>query len=77
MKTIKALLYFLILLIMPFTSLIAQTEQFPPQREISRDSLLIYARMIIDSADSRVLVTVDEGGKPQARIMSPFPPEEN
>ena len=77
MKTIKALLYFLMLLIMPFTSLIAQTEQFPPQREISRDSLLIYARMIIDSADSRVLVTVDEEGKPQARTMSPFPPEEN
>ena len=77
MTTIKSLLYFLTIVLMTFSSLIAQTEQFPPQREISRDSLLIYARIIVDSADSRVLVTVDEDGKPQARTMSPFPPEEN
>jgi general stress protein 26 len=65
-------------LILFFTSLlIAQTEQFPAQREISRDSLLTYARIIIDSAKCRALVTVDEEGKPQARTMSPFPPEEN
>ena len=74
---IQSLKYLLVLLLLPTSSLIAQTEQFPPQREISRDSLLIYARIIVDSADSRVLVTVDEDGKPQARTMSPFPPEEN
>lgn len=54
-----------------------QTTQFPPLREISRDSLLIYARTIIDSSESHVLVTVDEEGKPQARTMSPFQPEED
>ncbi|MCU0414677.1 MAG: pyridoxamine 5'-phosphate oxidase family protein [Ignavibacteriaceae bacterium] len=77
MTTIKSLLYFLTIVLITISSLIAQTEQFPPQREISRDSLLIYARIIVDSADSRVLVTVDQEGKPQARTMSPFPPEEN
>lgn len=68
---------FIVLLLLPTSTLIAQTEQFPLQREISRDSLLIYSRMIIDSAKSRVFITVDEEGKPQARTMSPFPPEDN
>ncbi len=69
--------YLLVLLILPYSSVVAQDEQFPPQREISRDSLLTYARIIIDSSISRVLVTVDETGKPRARTMSPFTPEEN
>jgi len=58
-------------------STVAQDEQFPPQREVSRDSILIYARMIVDSSNSRVLVTVDESEKPRARIMSPFTPEDD
>ena len=73
----KVLRYWLVLLILPYSSIVAQDEQFPPQREISRDSLLTYARIIIDSSNSRVLVTVDETGKPRARTMSPFTPEEN
>jgi len=73
----KVVMYLLVLLILPHTSIVAQDEQFPPQREISRDSLLIYARMIVDSSNSRVLVTVDETEKPRARTMSPFTPEEN
>lgn len=73
----QSLKYLLVLLLLPISTLIAQTEQFPSQREISRDSLLTYARIIIDSAKSRVFVTVDEEGKPQARTMSPFPPEDN
>jgi general stress protein 26 len=73
----KVLMYLLVLLILPYASIVAQDEQFPPQREVSRDSLLIYARMIVDSSNSRVFVTVDELGKPRARTMSPFTPEEN
>jgi len=73
----KALMYLLVLLILPYSLITAQDEQFPPQREISRDSLLIYARIIIDSSDSHVLVTVDEKDNPRARTMSPFTPEEN
>ena len=74
---IKVLKYLLVLLFLPYASIVAQTEQFPPQRELSRDSILTYARMIIDSSNSRVLVTVDETGKPRARTMSPFTPEED
>ena len=76
-RFINVLRHLLILLLLPCTSIIAQTEQFPPQREISHDSLLIYARMVIDSSNSRVLVTVDETGKPRARTMSTFTPEDN
>lgn len=66
-----------ILLILLSFDFFSQTTQFPPLRELSRDSLLIYARTIINSAESRVLVTVDEDGKPQARTMAPFHPEED
>jgi general stress protein 26 len=76
-RFVKALMCLLVLLILSYTSIIAQDEQFPPQREVSRDSLLTYARMIVDSSDSHVLITVDESGKPRARTMSPFSPEEN
>jgi general stress protein 26 len=76
-RFVKALMYLLVLLILPYTSIIAQDEQFPTQREVSRDSLLTYAWMIVDSSDSHVLVTVDETGKPHARTMSPFTPEED
>jgi general stress protein 26 len=73
----QALKYLLVVLLLSTFSLIAQTEQFSAQREISRDSLLTYARIIIDSAKCRVFITVDEDGKPCAREMSPFPPEDN
>jgi len=76
-RFVKVLSYMLVLLLLPFTCILAQNEQFPQQREIPRDSLLIYARMIVDSSSSRVLVTVDETGKPRARTMSPFTPEDN
>lgn len=44
--------------------------------ELSRDSLLKVANIIIDSARCRVLVSVDEEGKPHVREMDPFAPEE-
>ncbi|NQT23953.1 pyridoxamine 5'-phosphate oxidase family protein [candidate division KSB1 bacterium] len=59
------------------SSLIAQEKQDKLQQEISRDSLLTLARTIIDSAQCRTFITVDENGKPQARAMSPFTPEED
>jgi hypothetical protein len=68
--------FFFALLILP-SYLFGQTGQFSPQREISRDSLLTYARLIIDSAKCQVLVIVDEEGKPHAGEMSPFRPEDN
>ena len=55
----------------------AQELLVKDRAEISRDSLLTIAQTIIDSARSRTFVTVDENGKPQARTMYVFPPEEN
>jgi len=76
-RFVEVLKYLLVLLFLPYVFIVAQDEQFPPQREVQGDSLLNYARMIIDSSDSRVLITVDETGKPRARTMSPFTPENN
>jgi general stress protein 26 len=57
--------------------LLAQDEGVFSKRAVSRDSLLKISRMIIDSARCRVLVTVDENGKPHAREMDPFAPEQD
>ena len=69
--------YLIFLTLLPLCNHFTQTEQFPKQREVSQDSLLIYARIIVDSSDSRTLITVDETQKPHARTMSPFSPEED
>jgi general stress protein 26 len=55
----------------------AQGSQSKSLQQISRDSLLNVARIIAESAECRVLITVDESGKPHAREMSPFKQEEN
>ena len=70
--TLQTLIF---LTLLPFCNFFTQTNQFPSQRDVSRDSLLICARIIIDSSDSRTFITVDETEKPHARTMSPFPPE--
>ncbi|MCK5033198.1 MAG: pyridoxamine 5'-phosphate oxidase family protein [Calditrichia bacterium] len=67
----------ILVIILLASSLKAQEPKYQLQQEISRDSLLTIARTIIDSARCRTFVTVDENGKPQARTMSPFPPEED
>jgi general stress protein 26 len=64
-----------ILLITP--SLMAQELLVKDRPEIPRDSLLKVALTIIESAQSKALITVDEDGKPQARTMSVFPIEED
>jgi len=74
-RSIHFILVLVIILIA--SSLLAQEQQDKVQQEISRDSLLTVARTIIDSAQCRTFITVDENGKPQARTMSPFPPEED
>ena len=68
---------FVLVIISITSSLMAQELMVKDRPEISRDSLLTIAQTIIDSARSRTLVTVDENGKPQARTMHVFPPEEN
>lgn len=66
-----------VILLFSASLLLAQEEKFYSIPQISRDSLLKIARTVIDSARCRILVTVDENGKPHAREMSPFSPENN
>ena len=74
----KILHIVLILVIMLITFLLtAQELEDDMKQEISRDSLLSIARTIIESANCRTFITVDKNGKPQARTMSPFSPDEN
>ena len=74
----KCCSFLFILTIIILVSLVsAQENQYFAPQELSRDSLLSLARSIIESAQNLTLITVDENGKPQARTMSPFPPEEN
>ena len=55
----------------------AGNPQDTPKQKLSRDSLMVVARAIIDSAESSAFITVDEHGKPHARAMAAFPLEEN
>jgi general stress protein 26 len=71
----KSLVIFLFFVIILPASLNAQTDS--NAGEISRDSLIKAAHMIIDSARCRVLVSVDEEGRPHAREMDPFAPDKN
>ena len=67
--------FFIFLFVISLLYAQEKVEDYP--EGISSDSLLTIARTIIDSAKCRIFITVDENGKPQARTMSPFPPEEN
>ncbi|MFC1785517.1 pyridoxamine 5'-phosphate oxidase family protein [Candidatus Neomarinimicrobiota bacterium] len=68
---------FVLIILLNASLLMAQELLVKDRLEISRDSLLTVAQTIIDSAQCRIFITVDENGKPQARTMSVFPPEEN
>jgi general stress protein 26 len=57
--------------------LLAQNNNSYTAKEISRDSLVMVSHAIIESAGCRVLITVDENGKPHAREMDPFTPGED
>ncbi|MFC2134441.1 pyridoxamine 5'-phosphate oxidase family protein [Bacteroidota bacterium] len=70
-------LYVPLSIILLVSSVIAQENKFFVPEEIPKDSLLTLAQTIIKSAQSQTLITVDEDGKPQARIMSRFLPDEN
>ena len=74
----KSCICFLILtIIFLVSSVLAQENQYFAPQELSRDSLLTLARSIVESAQNLTFITVDNNGKPQARIMSQLPFEEN
>ncbi len=68
---------FILMLALSYLNANAQEKVGDYPEGISADSLLTIARTIIDSAGCRTFITVDENNKPQARAMSPFPPEED
>lgn len=76
-KFAKITICFLSALLFFSSPLPAQDDSASMQAEVSRDSLLKIAHIIVDSAKCKVLVSVDEDGKPHAREMDPFAPEEN
>ena len=53
------------------------TAQPQPTSPKSRDSLLSAAREIMGMQKYCALITVDSTGRPHARTMNPFPPEED
>lgn len=55
----------------------AQTGNDQQENLLSPDSLFRAAKIIIDSSACKVLITVDENGKPFAREMAPFPIEKD
>lgn len=44
---------------------------------VSEDSLVLIAREIIEAANYVALISLDANGHPQARVMDPFPPEDD
>jgi len=44
---------------------------------VSKDSLVLIAREIMDAAHYSSLISLDSDGHPQARVMDPFPPEDD
>ena len=52
----------------------SQVKQSPPP---DRQTLIATAREIMKTARYCALITLDSAGRPHARTMDPFPPEEN
>ncbi len=51
--------------------------QVKPAPSLDRQTLIDAAREIMKTARYCALITLDANGRPQARTMDPFPPEEN
>lgn len=71
-NTIAFLAFYLLLI--P-TGSFAQ-EKAEAHADSSRVKLLDAAREIIQSSNTCTLITLDQEGRPRARLMDPFPPEE-
>ena len=64
----------LLLGLISFASVVRAQESPKP---LSRDQLINEARAIMSSARYCALITLDSAGRPQARTVDPFPPDEN
>ncbi len=70
---LKIVLYIFLVFQLPI-SVVAQEGI---NSQLNRDTLLTAARNVVESIPNCTLITVDTTGHPTARIMDPFPPEEN
>ena len=66
---------FLLLCFVNLTPAICSQPRQPVRRD--RQSLIATAREIMKTARYCALITLDSSGRPHARTMDPFPPEEN
>lgn len=66
---------FLLLCFVNLTPAICSQPRQPARRD--RQSLMATAREIMKTARYCALITLDSSGRPHARTMDPFPPEEN
>ena len=62
----------------PFMLLVVAALQVPGHsQEINREKLIAAAREIMITARYCALITLDSSGRPQARTLDPFAPDEN
>ena len=73
LKLIRVVFLFMILI---SSVILGQQESFK-FRELPKDSLLSIALEIIQTDRTCTFITVDADGKPQARILAYFPPEDD
>src|SRR6185312_15174563 len=64
--------FVILLLLFAAASVASQTKQ-----SLSRDELIAAARETMSAARYCALITQDSSGRPQARTLDPFPPDEN
>jgi general stress protein 26 len=77
LKNLSYNILFIFLFVISIPSILIYAQNINITEEISRDSLLKVSHMIIDSARCSVLVSVDNEGRPHAREMDPFAPDDN
>ena len=65
------------LMTLAVAGILAPVRDLEAQAAIPRDTLIAAAREIMEAARFCALVTLDESGRPQARTMDPFQPEED
>jgi general stress protein 26 len=76
MKSLPRLLLIITLLAAFGPHVVAQEKEKPPS-QLTRTELIAAAREIIGAQQYCALITLDEQGRPVARTMNPFPPEDD
>jgi general stress protein 26 len=65
------------LLVCGYLMLLTVHAQARPSKQLEDERLIVLARDIMAAARYCALITLDFSGRPQARTLDPFPPDEN